>query len=512
MSGHPAEDRVAAPFSATLALVAAAVAGGLLGAAAGVPGETALAVFAGVWLGQSIAALDGDGNDRIAAGSVGTALASTVAAGVLVWLVTVRSLAQLALVALVLVAVAAVSTDRSVGLTTAAGEATQSAVFRSVVPLTVGTLLAVLVHGDAFALVATVAVSGVAATVGSVAAYDALVLLELQVVATVFLFNAATSVIDERLPARQRESIPILRDVTLDLGDAELDLDRVPNAVWGLLVLQVLLVPFPGPDAAVAWALGLLSYLGLAVSVLLTYGVVHAVLLVPGVLCLTVLAGEALRSLVVVWAGTKPPLAAAKAAGGAVVAVAVPLLTAVPPVGNGIAAAVPANTTLGAAIGAFGVGATLLGAVGVALVAFQLAVAGALGLAAFNLYAADRLGFSLGATALFLAALVAAAADALAPVVFLGVAAALAVWDLGATSVDLGTQLGREAETRRGEVVHAAGTAIVGAVGVVVATVAVYLVLPFATALAPWQAILALACTVLAVLAATVATARGVGE
>lgn len=46
----------------------------------------------------------------------------------------------------------------------------------------------------------------------------------------------------------------------------------------------------------------------------------------------------------------------------------------------------------------------------------------------------------------------------------LGVAATVLAWDLGGFSIDLGEQLGREADTRRLEAVHAGGSVAVAAV------------------------------------------------
>ena len=59
-----------------------------------------------------------------------------------------------------------------------------------------------------------------------------------------------------------------------------------------------------------------------------------------------------------------------------------------------------------------------------------------------------------------------AAAQAGTPALFgLGSAvAALVAWDAGGTAIDLGAQLGRDAETTRLELVHAGSTALVGVV------------------------------------------------
>lgn len=69
---------------------------------------------------------------------------------------------------------------------------------------------------------------------------------------------------------------------------------------------------------------------------------------------------------------------------------------------------------------------------------------------------------SLGAAALFGGVLAAGVQGApVAPLLAGGVATVVA-WDSAGTAIDLGAQLGREAPTRRLELVHAAGTALVG--------------------------------------------------
>lgn len=71
---------------------------------------------------------------------------------------------------------------------------------------------------------------------------------------------------------------------------------------------------------------------------------------------------------------------------------------------------------------------------------------------------------TLGACALFAAAVVAGVRGAPALPVLASVTCAAVAWDVGGTAVGLGRQVGREAETWRVEVVHAAGTLAVGAV------------------------------------------------
>lgn len=73
-------------------------------------------------------------------------------------------------------------------------------------------------------------------------------------------------------------------------------------------------------------------------------------------------------------------------------------------------------------------------------------------------------GVTGGAFGLLVAALIAGSQGAPVVWVLLGVAAAVVAWDVGGTAISVGKQLGRAADTRRLEVVHAAGSVAVGAI------------------------------------------------
>lgn len=73
---------------------------------------------------------------------------------------------------------------------------------------------------------------------------------------------------------------------------------------------------------------------------------------------------------------------------------------------------------------------------------------------------------TLGAVGLLVAGVVAGVAGAPVLPVLVAVAAAAVAWDVGQTAVDLGEQLGREADTRRLEATTAAVSVGVGAVTV----------------------------------------------
>lgn len=71
----------------------------------------------------------------------------------------------------------------------------------------------------------------------------------------------------------------------------------------------------------------------------------------------------------------------------------------------------------------------------------------------------DRRLVSVGAVALLGGVLVAGVAGASTGSLLVGVGATVFAWDAGGTSIDLGAQLGRAADTRRLEIVHAAASA-----------------------------------------------------
>lgn len=75
-------------------------------------------------------------------------------------------------------------------------------------------------------------------------------------------------------------------------------------------------------------------------------------------------------------------------------------------------------------------------------------------------------GVTAGAFGLLIAALAAGVQGAPATWVMLSVLGTVLAWDIGGTAVSLGEQLGREAETRRLELVHLAGSVLVGVVTV----------------------------------------------
>lgn len=123
------------------------------------------------------------------------------------------------------------------------------------------------------------------------------------------------------------------------------------------------------------------------------------------------------------------------------------------PVGRGPA---PLSRGVSAAAGLLGVltaGAYSLAAGAVA--------AGGLVVLAGGLAVGARRAVTVGGLGLLVGVLVAGVQAAPAAALLVGVAATALAWDAGGYAIDLGAQLGREAATRRVEVVHLAGSAAV---------------------------------------------------
>lgn len=75
----------------------------------------------------------------------------------------------------------------------------------------------------------------------------------------------------------------------------------------------------------------------------------------------------------------------------------------------------------------------------------------------------SRRSVTVGSFVLFAGALVGPAVGTDSPAVLVAVAATVLTWDVGEHAVNVGEQLGREADTRNGEVAHAAASTVLGA-------------------------------------------------
>lgn len=81
----------------------------------------------------------------------------------------------------------------------------------------------------------------------------------------------------------------------------------------------------------------------------------------------------------------------------------------------------------------------------------------------------ETTGYSLASLGLFVATMFAAVIGAPTWLVFVGIVASLFVWDAGHFSTTLGREIGRQASTRRTELVHVVATTLVGTLAALVA-------------------------------------------
>jgi hypothetical protein len=111
--------------------------------------------------------------------------------------------------------------------------------------------------------------------------------------------------------------------------------------------------------------------------------------------------------------------------------------------------------------------AGLFGVLGTALGVLTAAAPGLAGLLVLGagLYRGSRRIVSAGTVVLLLGVLLAGIGGGPPAGLLLGTLGALLAWDYGENAITLGEQLGREANTRRAELVHAAAALGVGAVG-----------------------------------------------
>lgn len=85
---------------------------------------------------------------------------------------------------------------------------------------------------------------------------------------------------------------------------------------------------------------------------------------------------------------------------------------------------------------------------------------------AVGLYAQNHSAIDIGGGVLFVAVILGATQGGSVESTLLGAVAAVVAWDIGQSAIDLGEQLGREADTTRLEAVHAGTSTLVGLVTV----------------------------------------------
>lgn len=75
----------------------------------------------------------------------------------------------------------------------------------------------------------------------------------------------------------------------------------------------------------------------------------------------------------------------------------------------------------------------------------------------------SRRAVTIGSFALFAGAIAGPTLGTDSPAVLVAVAATVLAWDIGEHAINVGEQLGREADTRNGEITHAATSTVIGA-------------------------------------------------
>lgn len=495
-------ETTASRFGATLALVVAAVAAVVLVAGTGQLLQVlrgVLGVAGAVLVGRSAKTLDTDSNEQRAVGSLGVVVGSALLVGA----VAVTETAAL-LIAVAALAVMAVALDATTGLDEDTGQDLFRTLTHSGVALAVVTVVAASVALGLPAAVRT-GVVDLWLTLRETTDLVRFVSVQLGVVLVLLLLARALPRLDRWTPdAWLPEQRALLDSLATDPWE-------IRRGVWVALGVQVVLATTDWAHRWFATFLDLLSVFGDVLRFLLQSGAVH----LPLALVASVLGGvvlvDYLRGLLVVWAGEDPPETLAHASGGVVVGVVLGVLTAVPPVVAVATAPFHPESSAALLSQAFGFGATLLGSIAAALVGVLAVVGTALWLTNSRYIPPEAGGFAIGSGLLFVAALSGTVSSVPPFVTFLGVGAALLVWDLGENAVGLGRQLGTDAETRRGEVVHATGSLLAVGVGIVVALVAMYGLGPLSVP-SGGRALLALVLALVALLAFVAAIDRTEGQ
>ncbi|WP_135825239.1 DUF7519 family protein [Halorussus ruber] len=474
-------ERGATSFGGTVAVLVTAAVGLALGVASGSLWPTLGGLAGAVIAALGIRAIQFETNARRAVGSVALVSGAAAFAGV--------ALAGDPVALLVGTAVVAAAVNAVVSFDATVERPAVSSVWRSATVLTLGAVLAVGLHlgmVGAFGQLLGVGVSGFSST----SALALLVVLQVQLFVFAELLHLVVPILDRWLPDERD-----VRAATVERFDFRAE--DAPRAYWVAFVLQTgLALSSWGPRWFAAF-LDLLSVLGRAIELVLTTGVLHLPLSVAILGLFGVLLARGVQALFVSWAGSDPPRAMAHAAGG-FVTLGVAVLLALSPAGDALLAAAGPGWT--ATIHDVGLTAALAGAVATALFAVAAARRGLAVLVAPWVATESATGFAVAGGALFAAALVVAEGGGSALAALAGVAGALVVHDLGSNAVDLGVQVGREAETRTGEAAHAVGSLLVGAGAVALAGATAFVMGAVEFSVAAWRARLAVALLLVAVL------------
>lgn len=481
-------DHSSTRFGGALASVIAAGTALLLGWGTGTLGSVAAGVVGAVSIALGAMGMQSAANERRAAGSlgiVGGAIALTVSLG----------LGTPPLFSLLLgLGVTAVALNATVSLSSGVSYPVYLMLRRSLAVLVVGTLLAASIHATVFRTLGRV---GSAILVGSATSSTLAMLIALQIgcLVAVELLHWVVPILDDWLPATATLRHRILEPFGFRL-------ETVPVPYWVFLALQVV-VAFSGWGPR--WfesLLTALSVLGDVVRFTVGSGILQSVVGVVILFELVVLAARGAQHVIIAWMGDEPPQTLAFATGG-IAAVALAGVVAVvsmlvPAVGSRFAAAEPWQL-----VEQLGPATVITGSVtGVLLSLVMVQVMAVLTVRPW--VALDSAsGFAFGGATLFLGALVAAGLGAPPVVVFCAVGAALVVRDVGDHAAEVGLQIGRTAETRRGEIAHATGGLLVAGLGVGLAVGTLSFVGPVSLPTSSWRGYIALALLLIAVVSFT---------
>ncbi|WP_159077082.1 DUF7519 family protein [Halococcoides cellulosivorans] len=447
----------------TIALVVATVAG--LAVGIGAPVATIAGLGGALVLVGALSVVRSDRLAHRALGSVGL-----LAGGGLIWAPLVRNsiTATLATVAVLVVGIVGL-VERGPDLDRNGLDRAWLGAARDLGIVLVATQLVSMVGLHLGAAIGPVA--GVATATITTPATGSIVLL-LELAAVLIVVGPATATLETWTDRAYRP----LEWLGVDPDRDSLWTTLRSNAV---LVAVAVVVVIVAPELLVR-LLSELPLIGTAIGWLLTAGLVHLLVGIGLTVLLAILAVEAVRRSVVAWAGARPTLTVANAAGGVLVAVLAFVVGAIPPIGSVVADTSPVLS------GAFGVAGVLAG-VALGVVAVQVGLVFTIALVGMLAPGRpERTELAIGSGALIVAAVV--AAGSIPTPVVLGVAAAgLVVWDVGSRAVDLGA-LGADARTQRAELVGAAIAVAVGALGILVGTAAVALVGPTVDGVPQWRA------------------------
>ncbi|WP_267643661.1 DUF7519 family protein [Haloarchaeobius amylolyticus] len=474
-----------ARLSSRLAVGIAVIAALVLGVLAGQGLEAVLGLFGAGAIAHGARRLDADQSRDRAEGSV------AFVAGVVAIVVALSTFKQSFAVAVVmtcsLVAVAFVALEALVGIDDETIQTMGGTLSRSILVLIVAAIVAAAVHAKFFS---TLAVLFVAALGSLVTAHPlvSFVALQLEALAVGLLLARSVAVLDEWLPDQRYDPR------STGLEQFGVSAHEVPRGVWAILGIELLAAAMPAGRALFDTALAMTYSFGSFVEAVLLSWVPHAVFGLAILLLSGIVLARTAQNLFVSWVGRQPPKSLAYSAGGVIASIGIGLVTAIPPVVRLVAGGFGEQSSFTLAFETYGMGATFLGIVAGALIVMLVVIPVVMFVLSFEYLPADSTGFALGAGLLLVATVASALSNALPIAVFVGMTGALLTWDLGLNATLVGHEVGQVAETRRGEVVHAAGAIGVGLLAIVVSVLAVQFLVPGTASidLPRWRAVGAL--------------------